>query len=440
MKLHGYFRSAASWQVRIALNLKGLPYKTIAHHLRRGEQRAPAYLAINPQGLVPALELGDGVVLTQSLAIIEWQEETPPLLPLDPIGRAHVRAFALALAADTHPLQNLRVLNHLRERGFDETAARQWAGDVNAHGLAACEALLPRSSAAFCFGQTPGLADVCLVRRSGDGRRRALRREARFGRRRPRLAGADPDAGAAHAEGHRRGAGTDLPRPRRGVRRGRRAHRRGGVARGALRMRRRRGRQSQQSGRRVAGRVDLLDLCARLAARGGWLVVDEAFADFDPEESLAAFLPERGAVVLRSFGKAYGLAGLRHGFAIASSDVGGRLRAALGLWPVSGPAIAIGARARRSRLDFGDGRRARRGRGAARRAAGRARLAHPRRNPPLPLGRPGGRGRSLPPPAPGRHSFLAPICSHASPLFWGWKTRVGRQTVPAKFNNLQTDC
>ena len=96
---------------------------------------------------------------------------------------------------------------------------------------------------------------------------------------------------------------------------------------------------------RVAGRVDLLDLCARLAARGGWLVVDEAFADFDPEESLAAFLPERGAVVLRSFGKAYGLAGLRLGFAIASPDVGGRLRAALGLWPVSGPAIAIGARA-----------------------------------------------------------------------------------------------
>ena len=96
---------------------------------------------------------------------------------------------------------------------------------------------------------------------------------------------------------------------------------------------------------RVAGRVDLLDLHARLAARGGWLVVDEAFADFDPEESLAAFLPQAGAVVLRSFGKAYGLAGLRLGFAIASPDVGERLRAALGPWPVSGPAIAIGARA-----------------------------------------------------------------------------------------------
>ena len=174
MKLHGYFRSAASWRVRIALNLKGLPYKTIAHHLRRGEQRAPAYLAINPQGLVPALELRGGVVLTQSLAIIEWLEEThpsPSFLPLDAIGRAHVRAFALALAADTHPLQNLGVLSRLRERGLDEAAAQQWAADVNADGLAACEALLPRSGALFCFGQTPGLADICLVPQLGNARR-----------------------------------------------------------------------------------------------------------------------------------------------------------------------------------------------------------------------------------------------------------------------------
>ncbi len=174
MKLHGYFRSAASWRVRIALNLKGLPYKSFAHHLRRGEQRAPAYLAMNPQGLVPALELGDGVVLTQSLAIIEWLEEThpsPPFLPLDAIGRAHVRAFGLALTADTHPLQNLGVLERLRERGFDEAAAEQWAADANADGLAACEALLPRSSAAFCFGQTPGLADICLVPQLGNARR-----------------------------------------------------------------------------------------------------------------------------------------------------------------------------------------------------------------------------------------------------------------------------
>jgi len=174
MKLHGYFRSAASWRVRIALNLKGLPYKTVPHHLRRGEQRAPDYLAINPQGLVPALELGDGTVLTQSLAIIEWLEETrpsPALLPLDAIGRARVRAFALALVADTHPLQNLGVLNQLRERGFSEAAAEQWAADVNANGLAACEALLPRSSAPFCFGASPSLADICLVPQLGNARR-----------------------------------------------------------------------------------------------------------------------------------------------------------------------------------------------------------------------------------------------------------------------------
>ena len=109
MKLHGYFRSAASWRVRIALNLKGVEVFHVPHHLRRGEQRAPEYLALNPQGLVPAIELDNGAVLTQSLAIIEWLEETfphPPLLPAGPLERAHVRAFALALAADTHLLQN----------------------------------------------------------------------------------------------------------------------------------------------------------------------------------------------------------------------------------------------------------------------------------------------------------------------------------------------
>jgi maleylpyruvate isomerase len=160
--------------VRIALNLKGLPYKSIAHHLRRGEQRAPEYLAINPQGLVPALELGDRTVLTQSLAIIEWLEEThpsPAFLPLDAVGRARVRAFALALVADTHPLQNLGVLDRLQALGLDEAAAQQWAADVNAQGLAACEALLPRSSASFCFGSSPSLADICLVPQLGNARR-----------------------------------------------------------------------------------------------------------------------------------------------------------------------------------------------------------------------------------------------------------------------------
>ena len=117
MKLHGYFRSSASYRVRIALNLKGLSAEHLPHHLRKGEQRAPAYLAINPQGLVPTLQDDAGAILTQSLAIIEWLDEThpePPLLPKDPLRRAKVRAFAQALACDTHPVQNLKVLARLR--------------------------------------------------------------------------------------------------------------------------------------------------------------------------------------------------------------------------------------------------------------------------------------------------------------------------------------
>ncbi len=121
--LHGYFRSAASWRVRIALGLKGVAVRHVSHHLRRGEQRAPEYLALNPQGMVPALELDDGTVLTQSVAVVEWLDEAfpaPPLLPADPLGRARVRAFALVLAADTHPLQNLGVLARLRAMGRPE--------------------------------------------------------------------------------------------------------------------------------------------------------------------------------------------------------------------------------------------------------------------------------------------------------------------------------
>src|SRR6202162_5214059 len=109
MKLHGYFRSSASYRVRIALNLKGLGAEHLPHHLRKGEQRDPSYLAINPQGLVPTLQ-DQGAIITQSLAIIEWLEEThpaPPLLPKDPLRRALVRAFAQVLACDTHPVQNL---------------------------------------------------------------------------------------------------------------------------------------------------------------------------------------------------------------------------------------------------------------------------------------------------------------------------------------------
>jgi len=172
--LHGYFRSAASWRVRIALGLKGVAVRQAFHHLRRGEQRAPAYLALNPQGLVPALELDDGTVLTQSLAIIEWLDEAyrePQLLPAHPVLRARVRGFALVLAADTHPLQNLGVLARLRAMGRPETEVQQWAADANAAGLAACETLLAAAPGPFCFGGAPSLADICLVPQLGNARR-----------------------------------------------------------------------------------------------------------------------------------------------------------------------------------------------------------------------------------------------------------------------------
>lgn len=174
MILHGFFRSSAAWRVRIALGLKGVAVEQVPHHLRRGEQRTPDYLQINPQGLVPTLVTEDGAVLTQSLAIIEWLDEThrqPPLLPGTALDRAHVRAFALALAADTHPLQNLRVLRDLRALGQNEEAVTRWAAGVNALGLEACEALLAGQSGPFCFGPAPTLADICLVPQLGNARR-----------------------------------------------------------------------------------------------------------------------------------------------------------------------------------------------------------------------------------------------------------------------------
>lgn len=174
MTLHGYFRSSAAWRVRIALNLKGVAVTHVSHHLRHGEQRAPAYLALNPQGLVPALELDDGTVLTQSLAIIEWLEETrpePPLLPKAPLERAQVRAFAEVIACDTHPVQNLKVLNRLRGLGHDSEAVLAWAAGVNVDGLSACEQLAVNNPGPFCFGAAPSLADICLVPQLGNARR-----------------------------------------------------------------------------------------------------------------------------------------------------------------------------------------------------------------------------------------------------------------------------
>ena len=142
--------------------------------LRKGEQCAPAFLALNPQGLVPALEDDHGAVLTQSLAIIEWLDEThpePPLLPKDLLRRAKVRAFAQALACDTHPVQNLKVLARLRELGVSEDKVTAWAGWANREGLSACEKLIVNEPGPFCFGEAPSLADLCLVPQLANARR-----------------------------------------------------------------------------------------------------------------------------------------------------------------------------------------------------------------------------------------------------------------------------
>lgn len=172
MRLYGYWRSTATWRVRIGLALKGLSFETVPMDLRLDAQRAPGWLARNPQGLVPALELDDGRLLTQSLAILEWLEEVhprPALLPSDPVGRARVRAAALVIVADTHPIQNLGVLRRVEAlAGAD--AAREWACETIAHGLAAFEQLIDGSQP-FCFGEGPGLADVLLVPMLGNARR-----------------------------------------------------------------------------------------------------------------------------------------------------------------------------------------------------------------------------------------------------------------------------
>jgi len=174
MKLHGYFRSSAAYRVRIALNLKGLRAEHVPHHLRKGEQSAPAYLALNPQGLVPTLETDDGAILTQSLAIIEWLDEThpePPLLPKDAARRAKVRGFALAIACDIHPLQNTKVMARLRQLGVPEEHVTEWAAWVIREGFKACEILIAGEPGPFCFGSAPTLADLCLVPQLGNARR-----------------------------------------------------------------------------------------------------------------------------------------------------------------------------------------------------------------------------------------------------------------------------
>lgn len=169
MKLIGYFRSSAAFRVRIALNLKGIEVEHASRHLRKGEQASPDYVALNPQKLVPALVLDDGTVLTQSLAILEYLEEThpePAILPRDAVGRARVRALSLIVSADVHPIQNLRVMGYLREK-FDQTeeSAFAWSRHWIETGFEAYEAMLTRDPATgdFSHGNVPTMADMCLV-------------------------------------------------------------------------------------------------------------------------------------------------------------------------------------------------------------------------------------------------------------------------------------
>ena len=179
MKLFTYFRSSAAWRLRIALNLKGVAWTPAFVHLLKdgGEQHGAAFRATNPLGLVPALETDAGAVLTQSLAIIEWLEEThpaPPLLPADPLARAAVRAFALTIACDIHPLDNLRVLRYLkREMGQKQHEIDAWYRHWIAEGLPSLEAAVARQDGPgpWCFGAAPGLADVFLIPQLGNARR-----------------------------------------------------------------------------------------------------------------------------------------------------------------------------------------------------------------------------------------------------------------------------
>jgi maleylpyruvate isomerase len=172
-KLHGFFRSGASYRVRIALALKGIAYSGAFYRLRAREHLTPAYLALNPQGLLPALEI-DGEVLTQSLAICEYLDEIypePALLPPSAVMRAKVRAAAQVIACDVHPIQNLKVLGWVRDLGQDEAGVNAWAARVIEEGFDAFDALVGPYAGTFCFGDTVTLADICLIPQLVNARR-----------------------------------------------------------------------------------------------------------------------------------------------------------------------------------------------------------------------------------------------------------------------------
>jgi maleylpyruvate isomerase len=174
MLLYDYFRSSAAFRVRIALNLKGLRAERRFVHLRRGEQRAAGYLEVNPHGLVPLLVVGDRRI-AQSLAIIEYLDEKHPLPPLLPVGaedRAWVRSVALAIACDIHPIDNLRVLQYLeRQLGVDQAGRDEWYRHWIREGFGAIERQMAERTGPYCAGDTPTLADVCLVPQVFNARR-----------------------------------------------------------------------------------------------------------------------------------------------------------------------------------------------------------------------------------------------------------------------------
>ena len=202
--LHDYFRSSAAYRVRIALNLKGVEYDRHSVNLAAGGQKAPAYRALNPQGFVPMLEI-DGLKLTQSLAIAVYLDQKfpePPLMPRDPADGAHVRALAMTVACDIHPLNNLRVLKYLSgELDTSQDQCDAWYAHWVTEGFAALEALAAPRAGAFLFGDSPSLADVCLVPQLYNARRfavpispyPALRRADESASAHPAFAAAHPD-------------------------------------------------------------------------------------------------------------------------------------------------------------------------------------------------------------------------------------------------------
>jgi maleylacetoacetate isomerase len=167
MKLYSYFRSSAAYRVRIALNLKGLSYDYVPVNLLENEQKSAQYLSDNPQGLVPALMTDDGTVIGQSVAIMEWLEEThpqPALLPTDSLQRAAVRSMLNNITCDIHPILNMAVTNYLQDQlSADEAQVFEWYRTWMARGFQAVETTLAKSSGDFCFGDTPSMADCVLV-------------------------------------------------------------------------------------------------------------------------------------------------------------------------------------------------------------------------------------------------------------------------------------